>query len=79
MIETMMLYVALSVTKPDGNKMEEEIRVMSKHFDTTEECDDFIVNWEFFIRSRGLDAASSLLKEGYEAEIVELGCTKVEK
>ena len=52
---------------------------MSNHFDTTEECDDFIVTWEFFIRSRGLDAASSLLKEGYEAEIIELGCTKVEK
>ena len=76
MLETVMLYIALSVTEPSGDKMEEEIRVMSKHFDTIEECRDFIDTWESFIQYEGINAARSLLKEGYEAEIVKIDCTR---
>ena len=77
MLEIVMLYIALSVTEPNGNKMDEEIRVMSKHFDTEEECQEFMYTWEYFIKSEGLNAARSLLKDGYEAKIIELGCTIV--
>ena len=44
MIETVMLYVALAVTEPSGNTIDEEFRVMSRHFDTEQECEDFILH-----------------------------------
>ena len=42
MIETVMLYVALAVTEPSGNTIDEEFRVMSRHFDTEQECEEEI-------------------------------------
>tara|TARA_R100000315_G_C5135600_1_gene77519 strand:- start:33 stop:266 length:234 start_codon:yes stop_codon:yes gene_type:complete len=77
MIETVMLYVALAVTEPSGNTIDEEFRVMSRHFDTEQECEDFINNWKSFIETRASDTAQTLLKDGYKAKITELGCTKL--
>ena len=50
---------------------------MSRHFDTEQECEDFINNWKSFIETRASDTAQTLLKDGYKAKITELGCTKL--
>ena len=69
-----MLFLAFSVTEPDGNVMEETFHVMAKRFDVVDECVEFVNDWESIIRSRGMDSARDIIKSGYGIELKEIGC-----
>ena len=76
MIDAAMLYIAFAITEPNGTVMDEEIRVISKHFDRVEDCKSFIESWHDTIKTRGVEAAEGLLKEGYQVKLKKIGCTK---
>lgn len=74
-----MLFLAFSVTEPDGNVMEETFHVMAKRFDTAEDCTDFVRSWGDTIKTRGLSAAQDLVKDKYTIDLISIGCTQERK
>ena len=47
---------------------------MAKRFDTVEKCTSFVANWGGIIKDRGVQAATDLIKDGYEIKLDEIGC-----
>lgn len=76
MLDAVMLYIAFAITEPNGSVMDEEIRVISRHFEKVEDCKLFIEKWNDTIKTRGVEAAETLLKEGYQVTLKKIGCTK---
>lgn len=73
-ITASMLFLAFTVTDPDGFELDETFHVMAKRFDVVDECVEFVNDWESIIRSRGMDSARDIIKSGYEIELKEIGC-----
>jgi len=74
-----MLFLAFAITDPDGLEMEEEIRVLSRSFETMEDCSEFVSNWGSIIESRGMAAVSDIVKDSYEINLLKIGCTHARK
>ncbi len=75
-MKTFMLLLAFTLTEPSGVERDEIVNVLSRHFDTKPECVEFVEDWGNTIRSRGLDAVRDMLKEGWDVELVHVGCTE---
>ncbi len=72
--KVIMLFLAFTVTDPDGFDLDEQFHVMAKRFDTVEKCTEFVANWGPVIKNRGVQAATDLIKDGYEIKLEEIGC-----
>ena len=76
MINTFMLLLAFTVTDPSGIDRDERVHVLSRHFDTESECQQFIVDWKDTIETQGVDTVQGMLKEGWEIKLDHIGCTE---
>ena len=74
MDKVIVLFLAFTVTDPDGVAMDEQFHVMAKRFETAEKCTQFVTSWGGLIESRGVDKAMELIKDGYEIKLEEIGC-----
>lgn len=74
MPKVIMLFLAFTVTDPEGIELDEQFHVMAKRFDTVEKCTSFVANWGGIIKDRGVQAATDLIKDGYEITLDEIGC-----
>ncbi len=73
-IKASMLFLAFTVTDPEGIELDETFHVMAKRFDNYEYCMEFVDTWESVIRSRGMDSACDIIKDGYQIDVEEIGC-----
>ena len=76
MINTFMLLLAFTLTEPSGIDRDERVHVLSRHFDTESECQQFIVDWKDTIETQGVDTVQGMLKEGWEIKLDHIGCTE---
>ena len=76
MINTFMLLLAFTLTDPSGIDRDERVHVLSRHFDTESECQQFIVDWKDTIETQGVDTVQGMLKEGWEIKLDHFGCTE---
>ena len=76
MINTFMLLLAFTLTDPSGIDRDERVHVLSRHFDTESECQQFIVDWKDTIETQGGDTVQGMLKEGWEIKLDHIGCTE---
>lgn len=76
MINTFMLLLAFTLTDPSGIDRDERVHVLSRHFDTESECQQFIVDWKDTIETQGVDTVQGMLKEGWEIKLDHIGCTE---
>ncbi len=74
MVKEFMLLLALTVTDPEGVDRDEKFHVLSRHFDTKNECLEFIQSWESIIQSRGKRAVAEMLDPGWKVQIAKVGC-----
>ena len=74
MSKIIMLFLAFTVTDPDGIDLDEQFHVMAKRFDTVEKCTEFVQDWGEIIKDRGVQAATDLIKNGYTIKLDEIGC-----
>ena len=74
MIKTFMLLLAFTVTDPEGFERDEMVHVLSRHFDTQLECEEFIGSWEEMIRDRGLSTVQGMMAEGWKVDLTHIGC-----
>ena len=61
-MKTFMLLLAFVVIDPDGVKMDQEVHVLSRHFDAEDDCRDFVRSWGDVIRTRGPEKVQEILK-----------------
>ena len=47
---------------------------MSRHFDTQNECVNFVNDWSGIIKDRGLGTVRGMLADGWRVDIAEIGC-----
>ena len=79
MVKEFMLLLALTVTDPSGEDRDEKFHVLSRHFDTKNECLEFIQSWESIIHSRGKRAVAEMLDPGWKVKIAKVGCVNPPK
>ena len=77
MVKEFMLLLALTVTDPSGEDRDEKFHVLSRHFDTKNECLEFIQSWESIIHSRGKRAVAEMLDPGWKVKIAKVGTDQV--
>ena len=76
MINTFMLLLAFTVTDPSGIDRDERVHVLSRHFDTEQECQTFIIDWEDTIKTQGVDTVQGMMADGWEIRLDHIGCTE---
>lgn len=69
-----MLLLAFTITDPDGFERDEKVHILSRHFDTQNECVEFVNDWSGTIKSRGLDTVQGMMADGWKVDIAEIGC-----
>ena len=69
-----MLLLAFTITDPEGIERDEKVHILSRHFDTQNECDNFVNDWSGVIKDRGLSTVQDMMAEGWEVNIAEIGC-----
>ena len=74
MVGTFMLLFSLTVSAPGGTVGDEIINVYSKRFDTQIKCEEFLKNYEWLIRSKGVSAFQDMLKKGYSVKLNSVTC-----
>ena len=74
MPKVIMLFLAFTVTDPEGIELDEQFHVMAKRFDTVEQCTSFVANWGGIIKDRGVQAFFVKNKTAYEIKLDEIGC-----
>tara|TARA_B100001123_G_C15204197_1_gene984587 strand:+ start:205 stop:528 length:324 start_codon:yes stop_codon:yes gene_type:complete len=74
MVKTFMLLLAFTITDPDGFERDEKVHILSRHFDTQNECVNFVNDWSGVIKDRGLGTVQGMLAEGWKVDIAEIGC-----
>ena len=65
-----MLLLAFTITDPEGFERDEKVHILSRHFDTQNEC----VNLSGIIKDRGLGTVRGMLADGWRVDIAEIGC-----
>ena len=74
MVGTFMLLFSLTVSAPGGTVGDEIINVYSKRFDTQIKCEEFLKNYEWLIRNKGVSAFQDMLKKGYSVKLNSVTC-----
>lgn len=74
MVKTFMLLLAFTITDPEGIERDEKVHILSRHFDTQNECVNFVNDWSGVIKDRGLSTVQDMMAEGWEVNIAEIGC-----
>ena len=74
MVGTFMLLFSLTVSAPGGTVGDEIINVYSKRFDTQIKCEQFLKNYEWLIRNKGVSAFQDMLKKGYRVKLNSVTC-----
>jgi len=74
MVGTFMLLFSLTVSAPGGTVGDEIINVYSKRFDTQIKCEQFLKNYEWLIRNKGVSAFQDMLKKGYSVKLNSVTC-----
>ena len=74
MVKTFMLLLAFTITDPEGFERDEKVHILSRHFDTQNECVNFVNDWRGIIKDRGLGTVRGMLAEGWRVDIAEIGC-----
>jgi len=74
MVGTFMLLFNLTVSGPSGAAGDEIINVYSKRFDTQIKCEQFLDDYEWLIRSKGISAFQDMLKKGYSVKLNSVTC-----
>jgi len=74
MVGTFMLLFSLTVSAPGGTVGDEIINVYSKRFDTQIKCEEFLKNYEWLIRNKGVSAFQGMLKKGYSVKLNSVTC-----
>ena len=69
-----MLLLAFTITDPEGIERDEKVHILSRHFDTQNECVNFVNDWSGVIKDRGLSTVQDMMAEGWEVNIAEIGC-----
>ena len=69
-----MLLLAFTITDPEGIERDEKVHILSRHFDTQNECVNFVNDWSGVIKDRGLSPVQDMMAEGWEVYIAEIGC-----
>ena len=73
-MKTFMLLLAFVVIDPDGVKMDEEVHVLSRHFDAEDDCRDFVRSWGDVIRTRGPEKVQEMVDDRYKISLKYVGC-----
>ena len=76
MIKTFMLLLAFTVTDPAGLDRDEQVHVLSRHFDTKKECQSFIISWEDAIKTQGVNTVQGMMAVGWKIRLEHVGCTE---
>jgi hypothetical protein len=71
-----MLLLAFTIVNPDGEEMDENVHVLSRHFDTGEECRSFVNRWADVIRKRGPEKVQEMLDDEYTIKLNYIGCVE---
>jgi len=74
MVKTFMLLLAFTITDPEGFERDEKVHILSRHFDTQNECVNFVNDWSGIIKDRGLGTVRGMLADGWRVDIAEIGC-----
>ncbi len=74
MVGTFMLLFNLTVSGPSGAAGDEIINVYSKRFDTKIKCEQFLDDYEWLIRSKGVSSFQDMLKKGYKVKLNSVTC-----
>ena len=74
-VASFMLLFNFTLTTPSGDLRDEIVNVYSKHFESQQECTDFLDSWESIIKSRGVDTLQEMLKEGYKVNLKHVTCS----
>ena len=69
-----MLLLAFTITDPEGFERAEKDHILSRHFDTQNECVNFVNDWSGIIKDRGLGTVRGMLADGWRVDIAEIGC-----
>ena len=69
-----MLLLAFTITDPEGIERDEKVHILSRHFDTQNECVNFVNDWSGVIKDRGLSTVQDMMAEVWEVNIAEIGC-----
>ena len=69
-----MLLLAFTIPDPEGIERDEKVHILSRHFDTQNECVNFVNDWSGVIKDRGLSTVQDMMAEGWEVNIAEIGC-----
>ena len=69
-----MLLLAFTITDPDGFERDEKVHILSRHFDTQNECVEFVNDWSGTNQPRGLGTGRGIMADGWEVAIAEIGC-----
>ena len=69
-----MLLLAFTITDPEGIERDEKVHILSRHFDTQNECVNIVNDWSGVIKDRGLSTVQDMMAEGWEVNIAEIGC-----
>ena len=75
-MKSIALLLAFTLFCPEGEPQEETIHVLSRHFDSMEECKGFISRWGEYITDAGPEKVNGLLRDGYKVELQKIGCTE---
>jgi hypothetical protein len=71
-----MLLLAFTLTDPSGVDRDERVHVLSRHFDTESECQQFIVDWKDTIETQGVETVQGMLADGWRIKLDHIGCTE---
>ena len=73
-MKTFMLLLAFTVMDPEGVTMDEEVHILSRHFDDQTECKDFVDAWGDVIRHRGPRKVQEMVDNKYTVKLKYVGC-----
>ena len=69
-----MLLLAFTVMDPEGVTMDEEVHILSRHFDDQQECKSFVESWGDVIRHRGPRKVQEMVDNKYTVKLKYVGC-----
>ena len=73
-MNTFMLLFNLAIATPEGGLQDEVINVYSKNFETQAKCEQFLKDYEFLIRGKGLSSFQKMFKDGYKVTLKSVTC-----
>jgi len=78
-MNTFMLLFNLAIVTPEGGAQDEIINVYSKNFESQVKCEQFLKDYEFLIRGKGLSSFQAMFKDGYKVILKSVTCDQPNK